>query len=98
MKSFKEFLKQLKEDKLLTKEDEGGTPAGDVTTPSSDTTTGDIQPPPSGPGGSVTTGDILGNCDHEKNGFFSNGCFHRPLPVFPQIISRIPKKKKKKKS
>ena len=70
MKSFKEFLKQLKEDKLLTKEDEGGSSIGDVTTPSNSSTSGDIQTPPSGPGGSVTTGDILGNCDHEKNGFF----------------------------
>jgi hypothetical protein len=34
MKSFKEYLKQLKEDKIIAKEDEGGSPMGDVSAPS----------------------------------------------------------------
>jgi len=42
MKSFKEYIKQLAEDKLITKEDEGAAaPMGDVSAPSGDAPTSD---------------------------------------------------------
>lgn len=94
MKSFKEYLKQLKEDKIIAKEDEGGSPMGDVSAPSnSSPDIGDIQSKPSG---NISVNDVLGGCDHKNDGFFGPGCFHRPMPVFSYIGTRLPKKKKKK--
>lgn len=94
MKSFKEYLKQLKEDVIIAKEDEGGAPMGDVSAPSTDATPPtDVQTP----NGSLSTNDVLGKCDHKHDGFFGPGCFHRPMPIFSYPLSRIPKKKKKNK-
>ena len=96
MKTFKQYLKKLKEDKILTKEDEGVTQSGDISAPSDSTPLGDIQTPPSGPGGSITSGDVLGNCDHKNDGFFGPGCFHRPFPIYGYPVSKKKKKKKNK--
>jgi hypothetical protein len=95
MKSFKEYLKQLKEDKILAKEDEGAMGLGDISAPSDSTPDiGDIQVKPNG---SLSVNDVLGGCDHKNDGFFGPGCFHRPMPVFSYIPSRINTKKTKKK-
>lgn len=42
------------------------------------TVSGDIQ---STSGSGIKAGDILGNCDHEKDGYMKDGCFHIPAKV-----------------
>ena len=97
MKSFKEYLKQLSEDKVIAKEDEGvAAPAGDVSAPSGDSvSSGEVISTHQKTDGGLTTTDVLGKCDHKHDGFFGPGCFHRPFPIFSYPVSRIKKKKRK---
>jgi hypothetical protein len=97
MKSFKEYLKQIAEDKVIAKEDEGvAAPAGDVSAPSGDSApSGEVISTHQKTDGGLTTTDVLGKCDHKHDGFFGPGCFHRPFPIFSYPVSRIKKKKRK---
>lgn len=110
MDSFKNFFKKLLEDRvILAKEDgDGGAPAGGggdggVIAPSggdagpSTDSSADIisnQSEPRTPG--LSTPDILGKCDHKKDGFFGPGCFHLPRCVWTIPCYRYPRKKKRK--
>lgn len=98
MGKFKQFLKQLGEDKLLTKEDEGGCPVGGgevVSTGCDSTTTSDVQTANPSIDTGLKTTDIFGKCDHKKDGFLGPGCYHIPYQVFSYPISRIKRKKNK---
>ena len=97
MKSFKEYLKQIAEDKVIAKEDEGAAaPAGDVSAPSGDSApSGEVISTHQKTDGGLTTTDVLGKCDHKHDGFFGPGCFHRPFPIFSYPVSRIKRKKRK---
>ena len=97
MKSFKEYLKQIQEDKIIAKEDEGAAaPVGDVSAPSSGApSSGEVITDTPKTDGGLTTADVLGKCDHKHDGFMGPGCFHRPYPIFSYPISRIKRKKRK---
>lgn len=97
MKSFKKFLKQLKEDIILAKEDEGGAAIGGEVMASGgeSTPSGDIQTAEPSVDTGLKTTDVLGKCDHKHDGFFGPGCFHRPYPIFSYPVSRIKHKKRK---
>jgi len=106
MKCISKHLKKLQEEKLIAKEDgEGGAPAGGggdggvvapsdggATSDSSDVVSPDTEPKATG----LSTTDILGKCDHRKDGVFGPGCFHLPC-VWSIPCYRLPKKKKRKK-
>lgn len=98
MKTISEYLKKIYEEKLLAKEDDGGAPAGDISSPSdigqdaSDLLPSDTTPPKTG----LTTQDVLGKCDHKKDGVFGPGCFHLPV-IWSVPYYRLNKKKKKRK-
>lgn len=106
MDSFKNYFKKLLEDRIiLAKEDgEGGAPAGGggdaggVIAPGGDAVdSGVVSEPaePHAPG--LTSPDILGKCDHKKDGFFGPGCFHLPRCIWSIPCYRYPRKKKKRK-
>lgn len=97
MKSFKEYLRRLEEDKVIAKEDEGAAaPAGDVSAPSGGSApSGEVVTSHPKTDGGITTVDVLGKCDHKHDGFFGPGCLHRPFPIFSYPVSRIKRKKKK---
>jgi len=102
MKKFSEILKSLQEEKIIVaKEDEGAAAGGDVgggvvNSPSTDSDAGDVVQNDGPVKTGLTTTDVLGKCDHKKDGIFGPGCFHLPciwtIPSF-----RIPRKKKRKK-
>ena len=105
MKSVLKYLKKLSEEKLIAKEDDGGAAigasdggavvAGDAASDSSDVISGGEQQSPSKTPGLVST-DILGKCDHRKDGVFGPGCFHLPSCVWSIPSYRYPRKKKRK--
>lgn len=95
---------QVSEERIFAKEDDGGASAGGGG-PGGD---GGVIAPPSAPGDSsgvvspdvqpgLDTTEVLGKCDHKKDGFFGPGCFHLPYNIFSVPVYRIPKKKKRKK-
>lgn len=102
-------LKRLYEEKLiLAKEDgEGGAPAGgdtgggEITAPAdggdgASADAADVLPPGMKPTHTgLATTDVLGKCDHKKDGVFGPGCFHLPC-VWSIPYYRLPKKKKKR--
>lgn len=101
MKCISKYLKKLSEEKVFTKEDGEGAAmgGGEVAAPAGDGgDAGDVlqgdDSAPRAPG--LVTTDVLGKCDHKKDGCFGPGCFHLPciwtIPCF-----RIPRKKKRKK-
>lgn len=102
MKKFSEILKALQEEKIIVaKEDEGAATGGDVgggvvNSPSTDSDAGDVVQNDGPVKTGLATTDVLGKCDHKKDGIFGPGCFHLPciwtIPSF-----RIPRKKKRKK-
>lgn len=99
MKHFKAFLKDLKEEKIIAKEDgEGASGGGEVSAPSdsgSSSNSGDVVQ--GGEMHGMTTDDVLGkHCDHQKDGFFGPGCFHRPFAIWSVPAPRLMKKPKKK--
>lgn len=98
-------MKKISEEKLIAKEEDGGavgggdaggaSVGGGVVNSPGDSGSADIvaNEPPTNTG--LTTTDILGKCDHKKDGIFGPGCFH--LPCIWTIPSyRYPRKKKKK--
>ena len=94
MKTFKEYLTKLQEERIVTQEDDGGD-GGVVSPPSGGDIVNDVvqNDTPTTPG--LSTTDVLGKCDHKKDGVFGPGCFH--LPTIWTIPSfRIPRKKRKK--
>lgn len=98
MARFLSFLKSLSEDRVFKEEDGGmAAPSGDVSAPpSTPPNTGDVVDPPS-TDGEISSDEVLGKCDHKKDGFFGPGCFHLPYAIFSVPASRIKKKKKKRK-
>ena len=101
MKSISKYLKKLFEEKLIAKEDDGGAAiggdvgGGDIVS-GGDSPSSDIVPnePPSSTG--LTTTDVLGKCDHKKDGVFGPGCFHLPHMLWSVPCYRYPSKRKKK--
>lgn len=99
MKSFQR--KKIREDKIIVaKEDEGGgAPAaagGEVVpAPTGDSGQEIVQQPQTPPPTGLTTTDVLGKCDHKKDGIFGPGCFHLPC-IWTVPYYRLPKRKKKK--
>lgn len=53
----------------------GSTPSGDVVTNNQD---------------GMTTDEILGTCDHHKDGYLGAKCFHVPSKAAKKIKKRIP--------
>ena len=64
-------------------------PAGDVVS-GGDTSVSDLL----APSGAISDEDVLGHCDHHKNGFMATGCFHIPKNVLKNY-RELPSKKKK---
>lgn len=64
-------------------------PAGDVVS-GGDTSVSDLL----APSGAISNDDVLGHCDHHKNGFMATGCFHIPKNVLKNY-RELPSKKKK---
>ena len=64
-------------------------PAGDVVS-GGDTSVSDLL----APSGAISDDDVLGHCDHHKNGFMATGCFHIPKHVLKNY-RELPSKKKK---
>lgn len=97
MARFLSFLKSLSEDRVFKEEDCGmAAPSGDVSAPpSTPPNAGDVVDAPKVDGG-ISSDEVLGKCDHKKDGFFGPGCFHLPYAIFSVPASRIKKKKKKK--
>lgn len=91
MQSFKQYLKDLQEERLVANEDDAG--GGDVVAGGCEADAGDVV---DGDGnGGLTSGDVLGKCDHKKDGIFGPGCFHLPV-VWTVPVFRYPRKKRKK--
>lgn len=65
-------------------------PAGDVVSGGSSNTSDGLN----APSGSISDEDVLGKCDHSKNGFMAAGCFHIPKNVLKNY-RELPSKKRK---
>ena len=109
MDSFRKYFKKLIEDRvILAKEDgEGGAPVGgdasggEISAPAggegASDNAADVLPPGMKPTHTgLSTTDVLGKCDHKKDGVFGPGCFHLPC-VWSVPYYRLPRKKKKRK-
>ena len=94
----------VSEERVFAKEDDGGISAGAdaggadgglvAEPPSVPGSSPEVVSPPEDPG--LDTQDVLGKCDHEKDGFFGPGCFHLPYNIFSVPYYRLPKKKRKR--
>ena len=101
MKSISRYLRRLCEEKIIAREDDGGAPIGGGAGGGDVVSGGDSSPsdvvsdePPSATG--LTTTDVLGKCDHRKDGVFGPGCFHLPHMLWSVPCYRYPGKRKKK--
>lgn len=86
-------------------EDEGGgmvaSDSGEVSAPDSGSSITDVISPDNNTSTNtgLTTTDVLGKCDHKKDGIFGPGCFHYPdfLGLYSRVSQPYLKNKKKKK-
>jgi len=101
-------MKKISEEKLIAKEEDGGavggggdaggaSVGGGIVNSPGDSGSTDIvaNEPPTNTG--LSTTDVLGKCDHKKDGIFGPGCFHLPCVWSIPRYGYIRKKKKKRK-
>ena len=93
--------------KTSLEEDDGGgavmngSDGGEVSSPDSGSDVTDVISPDNSktPNTGLTTNDVLGKCDHNKDGVFGPGCFHYPdfLGLYSRVSQPYFKNTKKKK-
>ena len=93
--------------KTSLEEDDGGgavmngSDGGEVSSPDSGSDVTDVISPDNNktPNTGLTTNDVLGKCDHNKDGVFGPGCFHYPdfLGLYSRVSQPYFKNTKKKK-